>query len=278
MKNYIPTMLLLAFILVAGCGQKKNENTSSGDNRTSANNTEEKKESGELVIGPKEFMKSYKNCSPTDTCTYFKLTYLEATSGKIKDKLNAFIQKEVLLGTTIGDSTPASIQAAADSFMVTYVDTKKEFPDMPGAWFWEYNMTVHNETSKILTLSAESFTFMGGAHPNSFACYYNINKETGDTLSLKDLLSPGFEVKLNTLIDKKYREMKGLGPKDNLQDKGDLFENKITFNYNVAVTKEGGLEFYYNPYEIAAYVFGPIMVTLTKAELGDLIGPNSLLK
>ena len=148
MKNYISLILLLAFILASGCGQKKTENTSSGDNRSSVNNTEEKKESGELVMGPKEFMKSYKNCSPSDTCTYFKLSYLEATSGKIKDKLNAFIQKQVLLSSTIGDSTPSSIQAAADSFMVTYVDTKKQFPDMPGAWYWEYNMTVYNETPR----------------------------------------------------------------------------------------------------------------------------------
>ncbi|MEO8665310.1 MAG: RsiV family protein, partial [Ignavibacteria bacterium] len=59
--------------------------------------------------------------------------------------------------------------------------------------------------------------------------------------------------------------------------KGDLFSNKISFKYNVAVTKDGVLEFYYNPYEIAPYVVGPITVSLTKAELGTLIGTGSLL-
>jgi hypothetical protein len=278
MEKIIILILLPAFIFIIGCGQKKTENTSSGDNKTSTPTTENKTESGPLALSQKEFVKSYNNCKPSDTCTYFKVVYLEATYGKIKDKLNKFINTELLYGTEIGDSLPASMQAAADSFMVSYMETKKQFPNIPGSWFWEYTMKIYNETEKVLTLTSESSTFTGGAHPNWYAGFYNISKETGDTLSLKDFLVPGFETKLNALIDKKYREMKGLKPGDNLQEKGDLFENKITFNYNVAVSKEGGLVFYYNPYEIAPYAAGPIKITLTTAELGDLIGPNSPIK
>lgn len=276
MNRIIIITILTAFVFF-GCGQKKSDNnTSSGDNKTST--TENKTEPGALAFAPKEFYKSVNDCKQSDTCTYFKITYIEATGGKIKDKLNTFINKEILLGSTYGDSTPVSIQAAADSFITSYKQTKKDFPDMPGSWAWEYNMKIYYETPKILCLVSDAYMFTGGAHPNSFSGYYNINKETGDTLSLKDLLAPGFETKLNQLIDKKYREMKGLKPGDNLAEKGDLFDNKIGFNYNVAVTKEGGLEFYYNPYEIAPYAVGPIQITLTKAELGELIGANSPLK
>lgn len=272
-------LLITVFIFITGCGQKKTDNTSSGDTKTGETQLgESKTESGPLAITQKEFLKTYNNCSPSDTCTYFKVSYLEATSGKIKDKLNKLINTELLYGTEIGDSLPVSIQAAADSFMASFVDTKKQFPNIPGSWFWEYSMKIYNETEKVLTLSSENSTFMGGAHPNYYKGFYNINKETGDTLSLKDLLVPGFETKLNLLIDKKYREMKGLKPGDNLQEKGDLFDNKITFNYNIAIAKDGGLMFYYNPYEIAPYAAGPIMVTISTAELGDLIGTNSLIK
>lgn len=275
MKNlFLPVLLTL--VILSACG-KKNDNTSSGDNKTSTTTTNTT-QSDALALSQKDFTKSYNNCQPSDTCAYFKITYPDVTSGKIKDKLNAFIAKNIIMGSTIGDSTPPSIQAAADSFMVSYVDTRKQFPDMPGGWFWEYDLKQNSETAKILCLSGSSSTFMGGAHPNSFIGYYNINKETGDTISLKDMLVPGFETKLNELIDKKFREMKGLGPKDNLMDKGGLFENKITFNYNAAVTKDGGLEFYYNPYEIAPYAAGPTAITFTAAELGDLIAANGPLK
>jgi hypothetical protein len=280
MKKLIILIPLLAVILLTGCGKKKTENTSSGDNQSTANTTENKNEdeSGPLAISQKEFMKSVNDCKPSDSCTYFKATYLEVTSGKGKDKLNALINREILSSAVIGESRPVSIQAAADSFMVSYAETKKQFPNMPGSWFWEYNMKIYSEMTNLLCLEADNFTFMGGAHPNFVTSYYIISKETGDTVGLKELLIPGFETKLNTLIDKKYREMKSLKPGDNLQEKGDLFENKITFTYNAAVTKEGGLEFYYNPYEIAAYVYGPIAIPLTKAELGDLINPNGPLK
>lgn len=278
MKKLSYLIILAAFAFAIGCGQKKPENnTSSGETKTTETPPgESKTESGPLVLTPREFLKGYKDCKPSDSCTYFKVTYIEATSGKIKDKLNQLINRELLWGTETGDTLPVSIQAAADSFMASYAETKKLFPGMP--WFWEYHMKIFNETEKILTLTSQSFTFMGGAHPNTFTGYYNIDKQTGDTLGLRQLLVPGFETKLNELIDKKYRELRGLKPGDNLAEKGDLFDNKITFNYNIAVNKAGGLDFFYNAYEIAPYAAGPITISLTRDDLGDLIGPNSLLK
>jgi len=57
-----------------------------------------------------------------------------------------------------------------------------------------------------------------------------------------------------------------------------LFDNKITFNYNWLVNKDGSLTFYYNQYEIASYAQGPIEVTLTKEDIAPLLAPNSPLK
>jgi hypothetical protein len=170
------------------------------------------------------------------------------------------------------------MQVAADSFMAQYAATRKEFPESPQYWYLELSVQAANETSKIITFASENSSFMGGAHPNTYFNYTNISKETGDTISLSNLFAPGFEIKLNVLIDAAYRKMKNLKPGDNLQDKGDLFENKIAFNYNFMVTKEGTITFYYNPYEIGAYVFGPIEITLTKDEIAPLLSANSLLK
>ena len=119
---------------------------------------------------------------------------------------------------------------------------------------------------------------MGGAHPNSYLEYYNISKETGDTLSLGNLFVQGFEKKLNELVDAAFRKANNLKPGDNLADKGGLFENKITFNYNWLVNKDGSLTFYYNQYEIASYAQGPIEVTLSKEDITPMLAPNSPLK
>ncbi len=269
--------ITLGLLNLSGCGEQKSGNGSLSENKTENKKTTSNTASDIITFSPKEFYRSVNGCKDSDSCTYFKITYIEAVSGKIKEKLNAFIGKEVLAGAAFYEGSPATIEAAADTFMTSYKDAKKEFPDMPGGWAWEYNLKVYSETPKILCLTSDAYTNTGGAHPNSFTAFYNISKETGDTLSLANLLSPGFETKLNELIDKKYRQMKGLKPTDKLSDKGDLFVNKISFNYNVAITKEGGLEFYYNPYEIAAYAVGPITITLSRSELGSLIGEGSLL-
>ncbi|MBE2218832.1 MAG: DUF4163 domain-containing protein [Ignavibacteria bacterium] len=273
-------LVLLAAVFLIACG-KKNESTTTDPKQTTTENksTESKTtDDGTLKFAEKKFFKSHKDCKPSDTCTYFQVNYLEAVSGKNKDKINKFLVGEVNWSLTMGETTPTTIQAAADSFMTDYVSFRKEVPESAQFWYLEYTMIQANEIPKIVSLASTISSYMGGAHPNTYMSYLNINKETGDTVSLNALFASGFEKKLNTLIDAEYRKMKNLKPGDNLADKGDLFENKIEFNYNYTVNKEGSITFYYNPYEISAYAVGPIEVTLSKDQISGLLAPDSPLK
>ncbi|HMT11475.1 MAG TPA: DUF3298 domain-containing protein [Ignavibacteria bacterium] len=273
-------MILLAAVFLIACG-KKNESTTTDPKQTSTENksTESKTtDDGTLKFEEKKFFKSYNNCKTSDTCTYFQVNYLEAVSGKNKDKINKLLMREINWSLTIGDTTLTTIQAAADSFMTSYVSFRKEVPESAQFWYLEYTMTQANDLPKLVSLSSTISSYMGGAHPNTYMSYLNINKETGDTVSLSALFAPGFEKKLNALVDAEYRKMKNLKPGDNLADKGDLFENKIEFNYNYTVNKDGSLTFYYNPYEISAYAVGPIEVTLSKDQISGLLAADSLLK
>jgi len=268
-------LVLLAAVFLIACG-KKNESTTTDSKQTT---TESKTtDDGTLKFAEKKFFKSHKDCKPSDTCTYFQVDYLEVVSGKNKDKINKFLMTEVNWSLTIGDTTLTTIQAAADSFMTSYVSFRKEVPESAQFWYLEYTMKQVNETPKIVSLSSTISSYMGGAHPNTFMGYINISKETGDTVSLSALFAAGFEKRLNALVDAEYRKMKNLKPGDNLAEKGDLFENKIEFNYNYTVNKEGSITFYYNPYEISAYAVGPIEVTLSKDQISGLLAQDSPLK
>jgi hypothetical protein len=273
MKNI--TIILLAAFIFSSCG-KKNDNSKT-ENKQSTTETKTT-EVDPVKFTDKSFMKSYKNCSPNDTCTYLKVDYIEAVSGKNKDKVNKLIMNIVNRGVSYGDTSLPSMQVAADSFLAQYVSMRKEFPESPQYWYLEQSVSANLDNPKIISLVSGNSSYMGGAHPNSYLAYYNINKETGDTLSLSNLFSPGFEKKLNELVDAAFRKANNLKPGDNLQDKGGLFENKITFNYNWMVSKDGAITFYYNPYEIASYAQGPIEVTLTKEDIAPLLSANSLLK
>ena len=272
-------LILFSVFIAFGCSKNKTESPGdkTGTTESKTNSGSNTKDEGPLKFTEKPFLKTNNNCNPSDTCTYFKVDYLEA-SGKSKDKINSLLMSEVLANVSFGDSKYPSLQIAADSFMTSFVSFRKEVPEGAQFWYFEYFMSVDNQTPKIVSISGSNSSYMGGAHPNTYVTFLNINKETGDTVSLSNIFAAGFEKKLNALVDAKFRRMKGLKPGDNLMEKGDLFENKIEFNYNWSTTKEGGIMFYYNPYEIAAYVFGPTELVLTKQEIEGLLAADSPLK
>jgi hypothetical protein len=72
--------------------------------------------------------------------------------------------------------------------------------------------------------------------------------------------------------------MKGLKPGDNLSEKGDLFVNKITFTYNFAVLNDKAIEFYYNAYDIAPYVIGPVVVKISAEDIAGILTGSSPLR
>lgn len=268
-------IILLTSLLVSSCGKKTDSPNTEQKQTTTDSKTPG---SNDIKFSDKSFMKSYKDCSPNDSCAYFKVDYLEAVSGNNKDKINKLITNIVNSGVTFGDTVMNTMQVAADSFIAQYTSFRKDFPESALFWYLELSVSANLDHPKIINLAAGNSSFMGGAHPNSYIEYYNISRETGDTISLGNLFTPGFEKKLNELVDASFRKANNLQPGDNLQDKGGLFDNKITFNYNWLVNKDGSLTFYYNQYEIAPYAAGPIEVTLTKADIAPLLAPNSPLK
>jgi len=179
-------LFLIAVFFISSCG-KKDENSSTEKKQTTADS--KTTNSNDIKFSDKSFLNSYKNCSPTDTCTYFKVDYIEAVSGSNKDKVNKLITNIVNSGVPFGDTTMPTMQVAADSFMAQYVTMRKEYPESPQYWYLEQSVSANLDHPKIINLASGNSSYMGGAHPNSYLEYYNISKETGDTLSLGNFYS-----------------------------------------------------------------------------------------
>lgn len=282
-KTFQVLIIILCSVLLTSCGDKKTEVVQKTDTVTKKTVVPVKPK-GQFQFINKELAKSYKNCVPeTDSCSYIRLKYIEAADGKAKDKINSLIQRELMFAYDMPDQHYKNPEEMMNVFLRDYETTSKQMPGLRQDWAVDVNIETFTETDKILCLSCDFYSFLGGAHPTGLTAYFNINKETGDTISLKDIFKSGFEPKLNTMIDKKFREMNGLKPGDNLAEKGGLFENSIKFNYNFAITKdsvtsEKGIEFLYNEYEIAPYAAGPIALDFTAAELADILAPDDYLK
>lgn len=235
--------------------------------QTGTDTTKTKKKSSST----KKVYKSYKGCKQkSGDCTYFLLNYKVVTSGAARQVINEAIQDSLLKAVNIFDNAKGvNFKDAAANFISEYEKSLKETTN-GAAWYLETTGKINSNGKNVLSYSIGQSMYTGGAHPNSYLAYYNFDKGNGNQITLKDIFGANFDTALNKIIDTEFRKMKGLSAADNLQDKAGLFENKITYTNNFAIEKKG-LRFYYNSYDIAAYVYGPTDLFIPWSDLKTLM-------
>lgn len=257
--------------------EQVNNNTTSGDNRTSQNVQSSANESagqnsrGDLpTFTQKVYKKTYKGCNEAkEDCAHISFYNLEMTEGKYMKQINESLRDNALSAYSIEDEHLTDFDKIMDRFMKDYEQFKKEVPDAPGGWYLNDSTAVVNNSSDILCVKNTMENYLGGAHGAYNVTYTNFDMRTGNVLYVKDIFTPGSDKKLNKLIEQGIRKHLEMKPGETLQD-GGLFENTVSANENFAITKEG-IEFLYNQYEIAPYAFGVIEVKLSYKELDDIL-------
>ena len=117
------------------------------------------------------------------------------------------------------------------------------------------------------------YNFQGGAHALTQLLTLNFDKATGKTLTLDDVMVPGYKVKLNELLQKALMDKADCKDINELHDKGYLFSMEMYPSSNFILGKDG-ITFIYNPYEIAPYALGRIELTISNATLEPLFKKN----
>lgn len=230
----------------------------------------------------KKVYKTYPLNNGEDT-TVFHLTYLtvkEYDNPVVEKKMNGFIEKEVLRMASGGvpdSATFENVEKAADQFIADFVEAGKELPNdfLRVPWSYEGNVAPILDTMGILSFMFNEYSFSGGAHGNGYQEFYNFDLETGELLTLNDLLEGDYEGAVNELIERYFREMEDLADTVSLQE-GGLFEDSIALNENFYLTPNE-LGFYYNPYEIAPYAAGPKEIIIPYTDLKKWIRKDGKL-
>ena len=115
---------------------------------------------------------------------YPKITAF-ASSPDLRDSLNEFILRELLLGEA-GDLAYQSLEERLDNFINDYL----EYETANIRWTCEIKIQVVLNTPYLLSLKFSENSYTGGAHANSFTRYLNFNLKTGKKLKLEDLILP----------------------------------------------------------------------------------------
>lgn len=227
---------------------------------------------GEQTLPLPYAMQSQEQRSQLNPDTFWKCVYPIFSGSPAADAINNTLVFAVAGVDPSKPHGPVSLPGAAGSFIGEYDSYRKDDPEAMG-WYSDTTGKVLLNRAGLLTVSITTDIYTGGAHGMNSTSYYVFDAETGQRLSIGDIFLPGSEARLDALVDRRYREMKGLGPNTPLNgEQGELFEDVIRHNDNFAVT-DLGITFLYNPYEIAAYATGPIEVDLKWAEVQPLLRP-----
>jgi hypothetical protein len=228
-----------------------------------------KKEVDSLRFEPKLLEKD--SCLGNE-CTRVRLAYpYFVGDGESSDFLNAHVEQQMVMFLNIGESQEiVPLDSAVSSFLNSYLEFKKEF-DSPQEWEITVDAKVTLQCQKMICIAFDTFSFTGGAHPNSYRMYLNFDLNKNSPVKNEDLVLD--KANLMRLAESKFKKYYDVDELTSLSEDNRFFlENGKDFFLPAAMGFEDE-EFvlYYNPYEIGPYVMGPTELRFTMEEVKGLV-------
>jgi hypothetical protein len=122
------------------------------------------------------------------------------------------------------------------------------------------------ESDNCAQLYLQQYVFLGGAHGSTTVEYFQVDKESGKKLGLKDFISS--KSKLDRLAEKYFRKQNEIPLEGTLMDHG--FDSEFSCNENFFLQNDS-LFFFYNQYEIACYAMGSFQFGIPLKDLKGLL-------
>jgi hypothetical protein len=206
-------------------------------------------------------------------------------TGKVIQRVNGFI-RTLAFRQVDGSEEEADLAAPAPSLKAVEKAVRAALPDEDefeelevdhfASLTYDDEFEVMLNEKAVFSMRLAHSEYTGGAHPNHGAGHVTFDLESGEELTLDDVLKPGWRDEVTRLAEKALREQHGLKPGDALNGEGPLFENVFELNDNWFLTPEG-LGFCYDPYEIGPYAVGMIEPVIPFSQLKAWVKPGSAL-
>jgi hypothetical protein len=243
MKYY--ASLLLALVLLTGC---KKDKEGTPETTTTA------EETPALSFEPKEYSK--KTTLPgNEPRTYVTISVPEAVgtntiaTDTINNKIFRTVRSIVYFGEKPTDAK--SYEELMSSFIGSYEEMAKKFPNDAMAWEAKIKAMVDYKTDSIIGIKLNNYLFTGGAHGYAGDRSLLFNTQTGRSLEYKDIFKD--EKAFTAFAEKKFRAKYKIPESKNINATGMMFEDDTFALPQNIFFKENGILLYYNAYEVAAY-------------------------
>lgn len=126
----------------------------------------------------------------------------------------------------------------------------------------DYNVSYNR--NGILSLTSQFYQFTGGAHGMTYRETYNIDINTGQEITLRDLFKEGIDYK--EIINQEIKKQIHADPGNYFPDGFTTISDNQTFYFH-----EGGIAVYFELYEIAPYASGFPEFKIPFSMLGDSV-------
>ena len=224
-----------------------------------------------------------------DTLTsYIHVVYPKISGGNdsIISKINTYMAELPIKGVYMqanpeaSDATPLprGLEQASLLFLDEIDKLQKETPDAANlVYTYDGKGDTLFMSPTIISLYYDESTYAGGAHGNYTTSLLNFDATTGELLALSDFVSDTLALKKMAEVKFKANETKVAKENKYAFKMEDYFftDGKYALPNNIGITKKG-LRLLYNPYEVASYARGQIILEIPWKELKGIVAEKYL--
>ncbi|MGS0525976.1 PdaC/SigV domain-containing protein [Zobellia nedashkovskayae] len=187
-------------------------------------------------------------------------------NSKIAESINTAIDEEIIETLNYDDELEAtSIKDAVQSFSNGYWELKKLYPEEATSWEAKIEGKVSYENADFISVELNSYIFTGGAHGYSSQHFLNFDKNKAKELQNWEIFKDRKD--FEQFAEQKFRNQERIPLEGPINSTGFMFESDTFYlPENIGFTEEG-IKLLYNPYEVASYADGPIVLTLPFTDL-----------
>lgn len=212
---------------------------------------------------------------------------VQSSDVKLKDSLNTFFLSACFGNKYMTMAPEEAVKRYTEKYVNDYLkdlepmyqkdEQEKEDNATMGAWYSYYKGVeghVQLYIKDLLIYRIDYNEYTGGAHGIYSSTFLNMDLRTLNPIRLDDLFVSDYEEALTDLLWNQLMANNKVATHQELEDMGYATTGDLKPTENFYLSKEG-ITFYYNVYEIAPYVMGPVKITLPYEVMQHLLSDDS---
>lgn len=213
----------------------------------------------------------------------------KSSDERMKDSLNTFFLSACFGEKYLTMAPEEAVKKYTDKYVSEYRESlepmykkdeqEKEDNASMEAWYSYYKgieSHVQLYTKHLLVYRIDYNEYTGGAHGIYMSTFLNMNLQTLSPIRLDDLFVSDYSEALTDLLWNQLMADNKVTSRQELEDQGFATTGNLGPTENFYLGKEG-ITFYYNVYDIAPYVMGPVKITLPYEMMQHLLSDDFLV-